>query len=264
MLPGGSHACPPPIPVAPVPLRSSDRGQAIAGPAYSKPPTRTFRPYREATLSNPAPMTAAAERAGLGPPVVSTFVRDRVSWRGWLSVVTGRGGPPRKWFGLYDGGLVRYIDGRSRARAWTWSDLDSVSINGRTDWVKGKPRRVHRLQARAGGRVFASESRADRFRKFAVRVGVAFSDHRAQRETSIITGGGTVQYGPYTVGPRGITANGEHLPWSSVGEIYLRSGTVAVYRRGDDRRPWSEENWWDEVDVMTFMSVVAQFGEDRT
>ncbi|WP_433796140.1 hypothetical protein [Actinoplanes sp. CA-252034] len=214
-------------------------------------------------MSDPAPMTAAAEQAGLGPHVASAFVRERPTGREWLALVIGRG-PARRWFGHYDGGLVRYVDGNNRARAWKWAELEFVSIDPRTEWVRSKPRQVHRLVVRVAGRVYTNESRARKFRLFAVRVAVAFADDRAAREISRIKGDEIRRYGPYAVDLHGIEAHGERLPWSSVNEIYLRAGTIAVYRRGDEARPWSEENWWGEVDVMTFMSVVAEFVEDRS
>jgi hypothetical protein len=144
---------------------------------------------------------------------------------GWI---LGRTGPAGRGVYLYEHGFVRV---GNPPEVYAWDDLVAVTMSGvrrssrgRTTWrftVLGTNDREVTLGGETPGVGELGE------------VVVAEVTRRlVPWYVSVIAGGGSVELGPFTLGPRGVAKDGDLVPWAYVDEAVVSNGVVYVRSTG--------------------------------
>jgi hypothetical protein len=144
---------------------------------------------------------------------------------GWI---LGRTGLAGRGVYLYEHGFVRAAN---PPQVYAWDDLVAVTMagvrrsrRGRTTWrftVVGRDDREVTLGGETPGVGDLGE------------VVVAEVTRRlVPWYVSVIANGGSVQLGPFTLGPPGIAKDGDLVPWAYVDEVVVSNGVVYVCSTG--------------------------------
>jgi hypothetical protein len=141
---------------------------------------------------------------------------------GWILVRTIFGG---RGVYLYEHGFIRVAN---PPEVYPWDDVIAVTMaglrrsrRGRTTWRFTVVDR-HDREVMLGGDVPDVGDLGE--------VVVAEVTRRlVPWYTSVIADGGTVELGPFTVGPPGIAKDGELVPWAHVEEVVVSNGVVYVH-----------------------------------